>query len=73
MSGNNVYGAEGNGTVEFMGTYTSISWTNPTNENWYGFNVGVAGVAAAVPEPASMGLMLAGLTLVGLAMRRKVR
>ncbi len=73
VSGNNVYGAEGDGTVQFMGTYTSISWTNPTFENWYGFNVGIAGVAAAVPEPASVGLLLAGLALVGLARRRKMR
>jgi len=68
VSGNNVYGSEGNGTVEFVGTYTSISWTNPTYEYWYGFNVGIA--AVAVPEPGSVGLLLAGLTLVGLARRR---
>jgi hypothetical protein len=72
VSGNDVFGTEGDGTVEFVGTYTSISWTNPTFENWYGFNVGVAGTAA-VPEPGSVGLMLAGLTLLGLALRRKVR
>jgi hypothetical protein len=72
VSGNNVSGREGNGTVEFLGTYTSLSWTNPTYENWYGFNVGVTGVAGAVPEPASIGLMLGGLTLLGLALRRKM-
>ncbi len=71
VSGNDVSGTEGNGTVEFLGSYTSISWTNPTSEYWYGFDVGVAGVAAAVPEPGSMGLLLAGLTLVGLAARRR--
>lgn len=71
--GNNVYGTEGNGTVQFIGTFTSISWTNPVAENWYGFNVGIAGVAAAVPEPGSVGLLLAGLTLVGLARRRRAK
>jgi len=71
VSGNNVYGEEGDGTVEFVGTFKSISWTNPTYENWYGFDVGVAGIAAAVPEPGSTGLLLAGLTLVGLAARRR--
>ena len=70
---NNVYGSEGNGTVQFVGTFTSISWTNPGAEDWYGFNVGIAGVAAAVPEPASLGLMLAALTLAGLARRRTQR
>lgn len=69
VSGNSVFGNEGNGTVQFMGTFTSISWTNPTSEDWYGFNVGIAGVSA-VPEPGSVGLLLAGLTLVGLARRR---
>ena len=70
VSGSDVSGNEGNGTVQFIGTYSSISWTNPTFENWYGFDVGVAGVSA-VPEPGSMGLLLAGLTLVGLAARRR--
>ena len=73
VDGNNVYGTEGNGTVQFMGTFTSISWTNPGAEGWYGFNVGIAGVAAPVPEPGSVGLLLAGLTLMGLALRRKAR
>ena len=73
VSGNDVMGTEGDGTVQFMGTYTSLSWTNPVAENWYGFNVGVAGVAAAVPEPGSVGMLLAGLTLTGLAIRRRSR
>lgn len=36
-----VSGLEGNGTIQFKGTYKSISWTNPQYENWYGFTVGV--------------------------------
>ena len=71
VSGNYVMGTEGDGTVQFIGTYTSLSWTNPVAENWYGFNVGVAGVASVVPEPGSMGMLLAGLTLTGLAIRRR--
>jgi hypothetical protein len=71
LNGNVISGVEGNGTVEFMGSFTSITWTNPDFENWYGFDVGVAGVTAAVPEPGSMGLLLAGLTLVGLVARRR--
>lgn len=71
VSGNDVMGTEGDGTVQFIGTFTSISWTNPVAEDWYGFNVGVAGVAAVVPEPGSIGMLLAGLTLTGLALRRR--
>ena len=71
VSGNDVFGTEGDGTVQFIGTFTSISWTNPVAENWYGFDVGVAGVAGVVPEPGSMGMLVAGLTLTGLAMRRR--
>jgi hypothetical protein len=66
VSGNTVSGAEGNGTVRFLGTYSSITWTNPQFEFWYGFNVGVAGVAA-VPEPGPLALGLTGIACFGLA------
>ena len=72
VSGNTVSGIEGNGTVQFLGTYTSISWTNPVFENWYGFDVGIANVAA-VPEPEIYALMLAGLGFVGFIGRRRRR
>jgi len=68
VSNSTVSGVEGNGTVQFTGTYSSISWTNPVFENWYGFNVGIA---AAVPEPGSYSLMLAGLGLLGAVARRR--
>jgi len=42
----NVYGVEVNGTIQFSGTYSSLSWTNPVYEDWYGFTVG-----APVPLP----------------------
>jgi PEP-CTERM motif len=72
VSGDVVSGAEGNGTVEFIGTFSSITWTNPQFEDWYGFNVGVAGVAS-VPEPSTFVLTLAGVACLGLtrAVRRK--
>jgi hypothetical protein len=71
VSGNDVLGTEGDGTVEFIGTFTSLSWNNPVAENWYGFNVGVPGAAGTVPEPGETGMLLAGLTLTGLAIRRR--
>jgi hypothetical protein len=68
VSGNTVFGSEGNGTVQFHGTYTSLSWTNPVYEYWYGMNVGIAG---AVPEPETCALMLGGLAAIGAAARRR--
>lgn len=73
VGGNTVSGVEGNGTVQFLGTYTSLSWTNPVFENWYGFNVGIASVANPVPEPETYALMLAGLSVVGFMARRRRR
>ncbi len=69
--GNSVFGVEGNGTVQFIGTYSSISWTNPVYEYWYGFDVGIAAVANPVPEPETYALMMAGLGLMGLVARRR--
>jgi hypothetical protein len=62
--GNVVYGAEGNGTIQFDGTFTSLSWTTPVYENWYGFTVGIDGVS--VPLAGSFPMAALGLvSLVG--------
>ncbi len=68
LSGVTVSGVEGNGSVQFIGNYTSISWTNPQFEDFYGFNVGILGV---VPEPSSY--LLAALGVVGLWIGRSRR
>lgn len=67
--GNTVFGSEGNGTLQFTGSVTAISWTNPVAENWYGFTAGTS--VQAIPEPETYVLMLAGLAAVGFVARRR--
>ena len=64
-----VSGAEGNGTIQFLGTYNSISFTTPQSENWYGFTVGIG----AVPEPSTWAMLLLGFFGVGFMMRASRR
>ncbi|GLC26129.1 PEP-CTERM sorting domain-containing protein [Roseisolibacter agri] len=71
-------GVEGNGVIQFQGTFSSISWTVPTPETWHGFTVGVVGVASptptTVPEPTTVTLLGLGLAGVGaLARGRRAR
>ena len=68
-SGNTLIGNEGHGLIQFIGTFSSISWTVPVAENWHGFQIATASVSA-VPLPASGLLLLAGFGGFGL-LRRK--
>lgn len=60
------------GIIQFNGTFTSISFTD-TTENWHGITVGIAGIAGGVPEPATWAMMIIGFGLVGATMRRRAQ
>ena len=63
-----VCGLEGNGSIEFLGTFSSISFTTPDPEYWYAFNVGVN---AQGPVPGAGLTGLAFLALAGTAARAR--
>lgn len=60
---NGLIGSEGYGVIQFLGTMTSISWTDPQFERWHGYQV------ALVPAPASA----AALGALGLFAGRRRR
>jgi len=68
QSGSSVTGWEGNGLLQFHGTYTDISFTTPDYEFYYGATVGAIN---AVPEPATYMLVLGGLGLIAWTTRRR--
>ncbi len=40
---------EPHGTIQFVGTFSTVTWTSLSNEYWNGFNIAIENVAAAVP------------------------
>lgn len=64
-------GREGHGAIQFAGTFSSLSFDVPDNENWHGFTVGIPDQSASVPEPASIATTLAPAGL--LLFRRRAR
>lgn len=46
-AGETLKGSEGNGTIRFLGSYSTFSWTVPDGEIWNGFTIGVRGLADA--------------------------
>ncbi len=74
LSGTTLTGNEGDGIIQFTGTFSSLSWTGANPEYWNGFTFGVTGLAptSGAPEPATWGmLLLACVAGVPLALRRR--
>jgi hypothetical protein len=53
LPGNVLAGAEGHGTIQFIGTFSTFSWTVPTTETWHGFTFGIRTTTALEPNPTA--------------------
>ncbi len=76
LPGDVLRGAEGHGTIQFIGTFSTFSWVVPTPENWHGFTFGVRTTVAleppAVPDSASTLPLLALAAGAMLMVRRRL-
>jgi hypothetical protein len=75
-TGSVVHGSEGNGLVQFSGSFDSITFTTPNFENYYAFTVGydlTQTGGGTVPEPATLSLFGFGLAALPLVRRSLVR
>lgn len=80
LPGDILRGNEGHGTLQFLGTFSTFSWTVPTPENWHGFTFGIRTTTAiepdpptGVPEPTTLALFGAALLGFVAARRRQPR
>jgi|GEM_PF-618138 len=48
---NVLQGSEGHGTIQFLGTFSTFSWTVPKPEAWHGFTFGIRTTERLEPTP----------------------
>jgi hypothetical protein len=65
-AGNSVQGIEGDGSIQFIGTFDSLSFTTSNGEYWNGFTLGI------VPDGGLTAGLLGGALLGIGALRRKL-
>jgi hypothetical protein len=51
LPGDILQGTEGHGTIQFIGTFTTFSWTAPTTEAWHGYTFGIRTTERLEPTP----------------------
>lgn len=51
LPGNILRGQEGHGTIQFLGTFSTFSWTVPNTEAWHGFTFGIRTTPVLEPNP----------------------
>lgn len=80
ISGEDVEGNEGNGIIQFDGTFSSITFTTPEHENYYAFTIGEDDTLTSnptgpgvTPEPGTLSLLGLGLLALPFARSRFAR
>jgi len=72
LAGSTLTGHEGDGIIQFTGTFTSLTWVGASPEYWNGFTFSVTGLATSdVPEPSSTLLIGSGLLAAAFALARR--
>ena len=57
LPNNVLQGSEGHGTIQFLGVFSTFSWTVPTPESWHGFTFGIRTTERLEPDMATPPVM----------------